>query len=314
MAKKIPQPATDLPASAEQAFAQDKANAAVVAAAEHMAQGKLEMNQLLGRLQAVGSIKDTLEVSALMQLQQIKETKSYKQFAGQTMLVDGETVRLDTWEGFCAAVGSSRRAIEEKLDNLRLLGENAFAKAGALGLTTKELRKLRQLDAGDQKAIIGEIEVAVGDKDAIIDLITDMSARHVKEKEAMQKELDEQRAEAKATARILADKDERIKTLQKQIVRQENRTMDEKQEDDLHALDLAVVEFLKPRAALEDAIAACLAYEDNAMHLHAANALHELKEAIVQIQIRFALGDVTNPDDSWMNVTEEDIQAANELK
>jgi len=141
-----------------------------------------------------------------------------------------------------------------------------------------------------------------------------MSARHVKEKEAMQKELDEQRAEAKATARILADKDERIKTLQKQIVRQENRTMDEKQEDDLHALDLAVVEFLKPRAALEDAIAACLNYEDNAMHLHAANALHELKEAIVQIQIRFALGDVTNPDDSWMNVTEEDIQAANELK
>lgn len=314
MAKKIPQQPTDLPASATQAYAQDQGNAAVVAAAEHMVQERLEANQLLGRLQAVLGIKDTLEASALMQLQQIKETKSYKQFAGQTILINGESVRLDTWEGFCYAAGTSRQSVDEKLDNLRLLGEEAYAKADALGLTTKELRKLRQLDAADQKAIIGEIEVAVGDKDAIIDLITDMSARHVKEKEAMQKALDEQRAEAKATARILADKDERIKTLQKQIVRQENRTMDEQQEDDLHALDLAVVEFLKPRAALEDAIAACLNYEDNAMHLHAANALHELKEAIVQIQIRFALGDVTNPDDSWMNVTEEDIQAANELK
>ena len=185
MAKKIPQQPTDLPASATQAYAQDQGNAAVVAAAEQMVQDKLDANQLLGRLQAVLGIKDTLEASALMQLQQIKDAKAYKQFAGQTMLVNGESVRLDTWEGFCLAVGSSRRVIEEKLDNLLLLGENALAKAEALGITRNELRKLRQLDAADQKAIIGEIEVAVGDKDAIIDLITDMSARHVKEKEAM---------------------------------------------------------------------------------------------------------------------------------
>lgn len=314
MAKKIPHSSTDLPASAEQAFAQDKTNAAVVAAAEHMAQDKLAMNRLLGRIEATQAISTFIETVSLVQIAKIREEKGYRALKDQVMLINGEEVRLDTWEGFCKALGSSRQNIEDRLENLKLLGEAALARTQELGMTTRELQKLRKLDVSDQKVVIGELEAAVGDKDAIIDLITDMSARHVKEKEAMQKELDEQRAEAKATARILADKDERIKTLQKQIVRQENRTMDEKQEDDLHALDLAVVEFLKPRAALEDAIAACLAYEDNAMHLHAANALHELKEAIVQIQIRFALGDVTNPDDSWMNVTEEDIQAANELK
>lgn len=308
MAKKIPQPTTDLPATAEQAFAQDQANAAVVAAAEHMAQDKLEMNRLLGRIEATQAISSFIETVSLAQIAKIKEEKSYRALKDQVMLIDGVEVRLDTWEGFCKALGSSRENMDLQLGNLRALGESALARAQELGMTTRDLRKLRQLDASDQKVVIGELEAAVGDKDAIIDLITDMSARHVKEKEAMQKELDEQRAEAKATARILADKDERIKTLQKQIVRQENRTMDEKQEDDLHALDLAVVEFLKPRAALEDAIAACLAYEDNAMHLHAANALHELKEAIVQIQIRFALGDVTNPDDSWMNVTDEEAE------
>lgn len=282
--------------------------------ARQLNQEQLGMNRLLGRIEATQAISAFIETVSLTQIARIKEEKSYRALKDQVMLIDGVEVRLDTWEGFCKALGSSRQNVEDRLENLKLLGEAALARTQELGMTTRELQKLRKLDAADQKVVIGELEAAVGDKDAIIDLITDMSTRHVKEKEAMQKELDEQRAEAKATARILADKDERIKTLQKQIVRQENRTMDEKQEDDLHALDLAVVEFLKPRAALEDAIAACLNYEDNAMHLHAANALHELKEAIVQIQIRFALGDVTNPDDSWMNVTEEDIQAANELK
>lgn len=182
----------------QETAASEKALVAAAATAE-----QIEMNQLLGRLQATQAIAAMLDGLSLAQIAQIKEGKRYKQLAGQKMVIGGVEIRLDTWEGFCAALGSSRRGIEEKLDNLRLLGEEALDKATALGMTTQELRKLRHLDASDQQIVIGEIEVAAGDKEAIIDLITDMAAKHSKEREELQAKLEDQRGEAAASERII---------------------------------------------------------------------------------------------------------------
>ncbi|WP_314775048.1 hypothetical protein [Cardiobacterium hominis] len=295
----------------QETAASEKALVAAAATAE-----QIEMNQLLGRLQATQAIAAMLDGLSLAQIAQIKEGKRYKQLAGQKMVIGGVEIRLDTWEGFCAALGSSRRAIEEKLDNLRLLGEEALDKATALGMTTQELRKLRQLDAADQKVVIGEIEVAAGDKEAIIDLITDMAAKHSKEREELQAKLEDQRGEAAASERIIEERNKRINKLEKQLHKQQHRTMEEKRQQRMTDAGAAQILCLAPLAGLDDAIDTLLGEDDDTCTRHAANLLHELRAAVEDLQLKYGLGDVANPDDSWMQGGFDPEQAvqADELK
>ena len=295
----------------QETAASEKALVAAAATAE-----QIEMNQLLGRLQATPAIAAMLAGLSLGQIAQIKEGKRYKQLAGQKMVIGGVEIRLDTWEGFCAALGSSRRGIEEKLDNLRLLGEEALDKATALGMTTQELRKLRRLDASDQQIVIGEIEVAAGDKEAIIDLITDMAAKHSKEREELQAKLEDQRGEAAASERIIEERNKRIDKLEKQLHKQQHRTMEEKRQQRMTDAGAAQILCLAPLAGLDDAIDTLLGEDDAACTRHAANLLHELRAAVEDLQLKYGLGDVANPDDSWMQGgfdTEQAVQA-DELK
>ena len=295
----------------QETAASEKALVAAAATAE-----QIEMNQLLGRLQATQAIAAMLDGLSLAQIAQIKEGKRYKQLAGQKMVIDGAEIRLDTWEGFCAALGSSRRAIEEKLDNLRLLGAEALEKATALGMTTQELRKLRQLDAADQKVVIGEIEVAAGDKEAIIDLITDMSAKHAREREELQARLEDQRGEAAASERIIEERNKRIDKLEKQLHKQQHRTMEEQRQQLMTDAGAAQILCLAPLAGLDDAIDTLLGEDDAACTRHAANLLHELRAAVEDLQLKYGLGDVVNPDDRWMQggFDPEEAERANELK
>lgn len=295
----------------QETAASEKALVAAAATA-----GQIEMNQLLGRLQATQAIAAMLDSLSLAQIAQIKEGKRYKQLAGQKMVIGGVEIRLDTWEGFCAALGSSRRGIEEKLDNLRLLGEEALDKATALGMTTQELRKLRHLDASDQQIVIGEIEVAAGDKEAIIDLITDMAAKHSKEREELQAKLEDQRGEAAASERIIEERNKRIDKLEKQLHKQQHRTMEEKRQQQMTDAGAAQILCLAPLAGLDDAIDTLLGEDDAACTRHAANLLHELKTAITDLQLKYGLGDVANPDDSWMQggFSQEEAEQADELK
>lgn len=295
----------------QETAASEKALVAAAATAE-----QIEMNQLLGRLQATQAIAAMLDGLSLAQIAQIKEGKRYKQLAGQKMVIGGVEIRLDTWEGFCAALGSSRRGIEEKLDNLRLLGEEALDKATALGMTTQELRKLRHLDASDQQIVIGEIEVAAGDKEAIIDLITDMAAKHSKEREELQAKLEDQRGEAAASERIIEERNKRIDKLEKQLHKQQHRTMEEKRLQRMTDAGAAQILCLAPLAGLDDAIDTLLGEDDDTCTRHAANLLHELRAAVEDLQLKYGLGDVANPDDSWMQGgfdTEQAVQA-DELK
>lgn len=277
----------------------DKARA-VQDVARQMGEEQLAVNQLLGRIQAVSSISAMLEAGNLMQLQQIKKNKTYRQLAGQTANINGETVKLDTWEGFCTAIGSSRSVVDENLKNLAELGELAMDKVSELGISRRELRKLRQLDTADQTVVIGEIEASVGDKEAIVDLIDTMSAKHAKECEQLQQQIDDNAAEAKASSRIIADKTKKITDLETQIVKQENRTLDEQIKDQIFALDHAIVDMRMPLPGLDDAIAALTQHEDDNLRIHAANALREIIAAVQDIQIKYGLGDVDAPDDSWM--------------
>ena len=73
---------------------------------------------------------------------------------------------------------------------------------------------------------------------------------------------------------------------------------------------------LSPLAGLDDAIEILLGEDDAACTRHAANLLHELRAAVEDLQLKYGLGDVANPDDSWMQGGFDPEQAvqADELK
>lgn len=271
---------------------------------------QLQANQLLGRVQALAGAATLFESFTLAQLKQIREQKIYKRLHSQAMIIQGEEVRLDTWEGFCRAIGTSRHTVENQLQNLETLGEHALNRATELGMTTRELRALRNLNIQDQQVVIEQIEVAVGDKDAIVDLITDMAAKHKKTEAALEKQLKAAQAETKATERIVEDKERRIAELQDKLIKQENRSIDEQKEALLLDLNKAQINVLRYIPELEDCLKRANEMDDQNIRLTAANILHELKETIVSLQIEYALTDVTNPDDSWMAEAQAAIDAA----
>lgn len=294
---------------------QDEAKAAAVHMQAALLSGEqLQMNQVLGRIQATNSIATMLEAFSFAQLKQIKEEKLYRRLKGQTILVNGEDIHLDTWDGFCMAVGTSRSTVDEQLQNLQLLGEQALNRATELGMTTRELRNLRALDIQDQKVVIGQIEAAVGDKDAIVDLITDMAAKHKKTEEKLEKQLKAAQAQAKATERIVADKEARIAELQDKLIVQESRSIDEQIEALLLDLNKAQINVLRFLPELEACLGRANETDDHNVRLTAANILHELKETITSLQIEYGLAAVSNPEDDWMADAQAAINAGRATK
>ncbi len=207
----------------EQLLAEDtQKSKALAATLNAITTEQLEMNQLLGRIQATHAIGTILEALSLSQLQAIKQQKAYRQLQGQSQEINGKTYDLGTWTGFCRGIGSSHKTVENKLKDLQLLGETALENAQNLGMTTRELRKLRQLDDADQRIVIGELEANAGDKDAIIEIIEDMSVKHRQEKAALQKQIDDEKAERQASDKVIAGKDKKINELSKILAKEEN--------------------------------------------------------------------------------------------
>lgn len=282
----------------------DEAKAtAVTVALNQITTEQLAANQLLGRVQAVSAIGKLLGAFSFAQLIAVKEQKTYRHLKGQVMTINGEEVHLDTWDGFCRAIGSSRRTIDEQLQNLAEFGEDALNRAQELGMTTRELRKLRKLNEADQQVVIGELEAAVGDKEAIVELIETMSAKHAKQKAALEKDLAVQKAEAKATARIVEDKNQKIAELEKLIVKQETVSLDEKREQEMLLVVQAEVRADAAIQAYEKQITQALErYPDDEQILNnVGDGIKGLISRLYSYQAEMGLVGVSTPDDSWID-------------
>lgn len=175
------------------------------------------VNQLLGQVQMARSFARFADVVSLTKLKHIKETKMYRALAGKKAFdPDGnEIADVGTFDGFCQALGLSRSKVDEDLTNLTAFGEEAMKSLSAIGIGYRELRQYRRLPE-DQKTALIEVAQS-GDKDAFLELAEDLIAKHAREKEEAQRQIDELKAEEKAKDELLADKNklldaERAKT------------------------------------------------------------------------------------------------------
>ncbi len=298
----------------EQLLAEDtKKSQAIAVVANKMGNEQLEMNQWLGRIQATQAVSNMLEALSLSQLQQIKDNKLYERLKGQEKEINGKVYDLGTWRGFCRAIGSNFTSVDTKLKDLKLLGETALENAQNLGMTTRELAKLRKLDPSDQNVIINELEANIGDKEAIVELIENMSAKHVKDKEELQKKIEEERAERKASDAVAKKHTLKINELEKQLAREEAASPYDR------AVKLAQEVSQQEQAMLAvfgniDKLFAHIQQQDelpDVLRVNMGQLLNALKYQADSLVDKYQLGDISVDDDQldWVAELQKDKAA-----
>ena len=191
-------------------------SAAEVAELKAKLQESAERERLLANYhQAVGQIKtanmfaEFASISALIWIQQMRETKAYKE--------------IGTWETFCESVGFTRQHIEDQLKNLAVLGENFLQTVCGLGVGYRDLRKLRQL-THDGVIEIDSEAVQIGDERIPLDPShrEDLEAALERLIDAKNELLQEKDAVIRSNEKLLQSKQDLIHRQEKDLKRYED--------------------------------------------------------------------------------------------
>jgi len=175
-------------------------------------------NQLVGRIQMAYGFTKLATVSSLTDLAYVKEHKLYKALAGKK--INGQELKEETvatWEAFCNALGMSRRKVDEDLMNLTTFGEEALDAMNKAGIGYRQMLQLRKLPEKELTIVVNEVEANVGDKDAILGLIEDISIKHAKEKESLQQQVEQAQSKNEANEKFLQTKEQKINDLEKVV-------------------------------------------------------------------------------------------------
>lgn len=200
--------------------------AAVAKLAEEMGLDAIGAVRLTGQAQACDAFRQLAIVAGITKLKQIKDQKLYLALRGQKAVdAEGEFL-LGTWDAFCRFYGRARQSIDEDILNLESIGAPAMETVRQFGLGYRELRQLRKLDETDRQVVVGEIEANAGDKDAILALIDDLSAKHAKEKDKLTKQLESTKKDLDAARQISLERTTEANKIKEQIRKWESGTQD----------------------------------------------------------------------------------------
>lgn len=165
------------------------------------------IHQRVGRRQAYAMVAKLLTVADLVDLQNIKESKSYKGYIHQDE--SGNRQPVVTWEDFCLLVeGRSRQTIDNEILNLNALGPELFESMRTVGIGPGTMRAIRQLPEDKQQLIQQAVDTA--NKDDLAEFVEHLIEKHAKEKNKLTKKVEDLAAQNDAKERILVDKDRKI--------------------------------------------------------------------------------------------------------
>lgn len=196
-----------------EAFTQvQNTNAVIIAAAqsEHDKAMKV-IHERAGRRQMGVMIQKLVTVTDLVDLQNIKESKSYKGFNCSD--AEGKPVTVTTWDDYCSLVeGRSRETIDRDLKNLSELGPELFESMRNVGIGPITMRAIRQLPE-DEKELVQQA-ISTTNKEDLAEFVEQLIAKNVKEKEALTKKNVELQADIESKDAVAKDNSKRINELQ----------------------------------------------------------------------------------------------------
>ena len=188
-------------------------------AAQAMTQDKAQAYELVGMVKSFDFTQKLVTVTTLKILQEIKETKKYKDL--ELTNQEGKLVTVTSFRDFCSVLGLSGETVDRNLLNLNTFGEEFFETSRRLGLGYREMRKLRQLP-DDARAEIVEADYSEAtDKEELLEKIEDLTAKFAKEKGELEGKLKRKSEDYDAQAKMLANRNERINKLDAELVKKE---------------------------------------------------------------------------------------------
>ncbi|WP_043551171.1 hypothetical protein, partial [Pseudomonas aeruginosa] len=189
------------------------------------------VNQLLGQAQMADALSQFSRTVRLTKLAYVRENKLYRALAGKKM-PNGSALK-GTWEEFCTLLGYSKDKVDLDLQNLRAFGEEALESMSRMGIGYRELRQWRKLPEDARSALIEAAKQ--GNKDAVEYLAEELIATHTKEKAALEKQVEDLRADNEALGERMARKsrelDETVHELEKTKRRIQTMKADEAEKE-----------------------------------------------------------------------------------
>ncbi|EOZ4080195.1 hypothetical protein ACSTQ1_006499 [Pseudomonas aeruginosa] len=307
MARKASTPRIDhMPEINQEAFQEDVNAVGVLGAiAQGMHEERDLVNQILGQVQMARSIARFADVVSLSKLAHIKETKLYRALQGKKGFdPDGnEIADVGTWDGFCQALGLSRSKVDEDLTNLNAFGEEALNQLSAIGAGYRELRQWRKLPDDARSALIEAAKQ--GNKDAVEYLAEELIATHTKEKAALEKQVEDLRADNEALGERMARKsrelDETVHELEKTKRRIQTMKADEAEKElRQEATAIAFEAEADISGKLREAFSVMLDHAEKTgtdPRTFQAGLVRHLEKLLLQIREEFQLPDGEAPDD-----------------
>lgn len=179
------------------------------------------VNQLLGQAQMADAFAKFSVTVTTSKLAFVKENKLYRALKGQKSR-DGHDFLSGTWQEFCGILGRSVEQVDEDIRNLRQFGEDALESMSRMGIGYRELRQYRRLPEDDKSALIEAAKS--GDSAAFVDLAEELISKHVKEKDELQKKLDESQRDLDALSQVEADTNRKLRDAKLELERNQLRT------------------------------------------------------------------------------------------
>lgn len=147
-----------------------------------------EAMKMVGRIEASVFMATVAEKMIAETAISLKQGKKYKGLA----FIDeyGNGRQIATFEEFCQyKLGKSRRRVDELVSNYNQLGPDLYEQAEKIGFRQRDYNALKALPADDRALIAQAIEEESLEK--ALDILQEMSAKHVREKEALIKQTEE---------------------------------------------------------------------------------------------------------------------------
>lgn len=288
---------------------------------------KAEAHILLGRVEAFNFAKRFLEFGELKTIEKIKEKKAYKGL----LVIDkntGEEKRISTFKEFCQHLGISYETVNNHLNYLRDLGEPLYKESLRLGVSDREMRRLRKLP--DETLIdIAKIDFSededksrlvekLAEAEKMIEKLSDTIEEQVEQLADTVQKLDKKTEDYEAQSRVLENKDKHINRISTDLAKRQ-RLIEEMTPDEIgeelrtevdaiaYSIKASLIARLKP------------AFEQLEEHQNKTGVNHQqfmtgliadLKCELSQIQTYFKLNNVADGDNTpeWArnNYTPED--------
>lgn len=170
-----------------------------------------ECHEAIGRFQGFLLLEKFGDVTRLVWLKDVKESKVYK-----------DLPNVGTWDKFCEYLGLDRHTVDQDLLNLATFGEDFLVTATKMRVGYREMRKLRQLSHDGAVTIDAEFMV-IGEERIPLDgehkeELQAAIETLVEQQAAMQQEFE---AQKKAFSRVQTDTHKSLTRLQKDLAKLE---------------------------------------------------------------------------------------------